>query len=467
MRNVRRAIWAGVAVWAAAGLAGCGNNLFTNGGSSITSAMTTTQTMITDAPADQVLSLGLTVDSIVMTDAAGNSTSVLSTPVTIEASHLDAVREPLLPPIKVPQDTYVSATITVANPVVVYVDTTTGKAVKATAVLADAKTTVTFASPIVVGTVAQPLCFDLLVGPSVAISGTTVTVTPTFNVIQVPLASAPTNGNNGLVSGVFGQVVSVSGTTLTIALPNGQSLAIATNSSTVLQGFNALSDLTAGELVDVDVAQQSSGGLLALRVHLIPAAAKALFVGPITAVTGSPATSFTQLIRQPLGVGVSTTAIGTTQTVTIDGSTTFALAPMAGTLPVLPFTPLFNASTLFAGQNVQVAASAVSVTAASVTAASVTLFPQTIEGAVTAVSVSGGLTVYTVTLASDSALAKLTGQTSAVIYTGTMTQATTSTAVIVGSSARFVGLLFSDKGTLRMMAVAACDPPGAAPVQKH
>ncbi|MES2392675.1 MAG: DUF5666 domain-containing protein [Acidobacteriota bacterium] len=468
MRMMKCGVGAGALLAAVVAMTGCGNNLFTNGGSTITSAATTvTQTMITDAPSDQVLALSLTVDSVVLTDSAGNSISVLSKPVTIEASHLNAIKEPFLPPIKLPQDTYVSATITVANPVVVYVDPTTGKAVKATAVLSSPSTTVTFTTPIVVGAQAAPICFDLLVGPSVAISGTTVTVTPTFNVFQVPLAANPTNGSNGRVDQIFGQVVSVSGTTLTITLPNGQTLAIATDTNTKLQDIKALTDLTAGELVDVDAVQQSTGGVLALRIHLIPAHANSLFVGPVTAVTGSPATSFTQLVRQPLGPSAPVSATATTQTVAVTPATTFQLAPTVGTLPTLPFVPTFSAATLFAGENVVVAADAVASATSTVTASSVTLAPQTLEGAVTAINVTGGLTVYTITLPSGSALASLTGQTTAVVYTNTMTQAIMSATPGPGSSVRFVGLLFSDKGALRMMAVAACDPPGAAPVQHH
>jgi hypothetical protein len=54
-----------------------------------------------------------------------------------------------------------------------------------------------------------------------------------------------------------------------------------------------------------------------------------------------------------------------------------------------------------------------------------------------------------------------------VVYTSTSTQATTAQTPAVGSTVRFVGVLFSDHGVLRMAAVAACDPAGAPPPQKH
>ena len=447
-------------------LNGCSNGTLTTG-TTISPAVktTTTQTLITDAPADQVLALGLTVDSIVLTDSAGSTTTVLSKPVMIEASHLDAVQEPLLPPLNIPQDTYVSATITVASPVVVYADSTTKTVVKVDATLAAASTTVTFTTPITVSATSAPICFDLLVGQSVAISGSTVTVTPTFNVAQISLAKQPTNGGNGRVNGVVGQVVSVSGTSLVVATPNGQQITLTTNTSTVLQGFTALSTLTAGELVDADVAQQQDGSLLALRIHLMTQATNML-LGPVTAVTGSPATSFTQLVRQPLGPSVPDSTTGSSYTVSVTSSTTFGLAPQAGTLPSLPFTALFSASNLIAGQNVMVAASSISGTTA--VASSVTLAPQTVDGTIASMTTgSGGLTAYVVTLPSQSALASLTGATTVTVYSNSGTQMMNASQLAVGSTVRFNGLLFNDNGTLRMVAGACNDGPAPAPPQKH
>jgi len=457
-------------------LAGLGLNGCSGAGGNAIGAnvpTTLTQTLVTDAPADQVLSLGMMVDSIVLTDAAGKTVSVLVSPVPIEASHLDAVQEPLLPPLNIPQDTYVSATITVANPVVVYVDTTTKKAVTATSTLMNAATKVTFAKPITVSATSAPICFDLLVGQSVTLipSSTTVLpappdvadVSPTWNITQIPLAGNPTNGGNGKVSGIIGGVVSTSATSLVIGLPNQQPFTLTTNSATVLEGFTALANLTAGELIDADYAQQSNGTNLALRIHLIAASAGDVFLGPVTAETGSPVTSFTQLVRQPLGPTAPPTATGTSYTVTVTGSTTFGTAAQMGPLPVLPFPVLFSAANMIAGQNVMVGASAVSGT--NVTADSVTLVPQTVDGTVTAETVTAAYTVYTVTLPTPSALGSLTGATTVIVYAGNMTQVVGATPIVIGSTVRFNGLLFNDAGTLRMLAGASCDPPPAAPPQ--
>jgi len=46
---------------------------------------------------------------------------------------------------------------------------------------------------------------------------------------------------------------------------------VTTNSSTILQGFTALTALTAGQLVEVDFTLQSGGVYLASRIELEPA----------------------------------------------------------------------------------------------------------------------------------------------------------------------------------------------------
>jgi len=484
MRN-KMLLIAVVTALAVVGLAlvGCG------GGSGTTSNLisssvpgTATQTVITDAPADQVLALALKVDSISLTDTAGLSTgNLLKNPVPIEVSHLDAVQEPLLPPLNIPQDTYASAVITVEAPIVVFADSTAKQVYKVNATLAGSTDTVTLSPTITVSATSAPIVFDLLVGQSVAISGTgssaTVTVTPTFNVTQLTLPTGttpPTNQNQGKVSGVVGAVVSTTTSSLTITDPKGQQLTMATNTNTQLVGFTSLSTLTAGELVSADIAQQKDGSFLALRIQLMPNVAN-LLIGPVTAVTGSPATSFTELVRQPVGATATSTATATTYTVTVNGTTTFNLAPQATAQPVtvsglgLPFTPTFTAATLFAGQNVAVGTTAIDTTADTATAGSVTLAPQTVEGTVSAVSAGAGYTAVTVTLPTQSALATLTGKTSVVVYLApvSFTQMMNATALppIVGVTMRFNGLLFNNGGTLSLVALGCNDMPPGPPVQ--
>ena len=48
---------------------------------------------ITDAPSDEVIATSLTLNSVLLTDTAGKTASLLTSPLTFEATHLDAVQE--------------------------------------------------------------------------------------------------------------------------------------------------------------------------------------------------------------------------------------------------------------------------------------------------------------------------------------------------------------------------------------
>ena len=78
---------------------------------------------ITDAPSDEVIATSLTLNSVVLTDTAGKTASLLTSPLTFEATHLDAVQEPLFTPA-VPEDTYVSVMLKYSNAEVAYIDPT-------------------------------------------------------------------------------------------------------------------------------------------------------------------------------------------------------------------------------------------------------------------------------------------------------------------------------------------------------
>jgi hypothetical protein len=418
---------------------------------------------ITDAPGDQVVAASLTLNSIVLTDSKGLTASILSSPLTFEAAHLDAVQEPLFTPA-IPQDTYTSVYLTYSNAVVDYIDPTTKQLVTGTAALANTSQTITFATPITIGNSQTSLLVDYLVAQSVSISGTTVTVTPTFDVKAVPIPPQPTNGTNGLLPGVQGKVSAVGTNQFTLVDPRGNSTVIAVNSNTQYQGpgFNSFSQLAVGMIVQVDIQIQQNGTLLALRVEeqVPPNALGQLLIGPVTAVTGSPATSFTELTQ--VHVGPSPTAAPVEKdTITINGSTKFQLPGRFQNIQVggVPFTPAFDASTMFAGQVVAVATSNLSNNAA--TADSVTLAPETVGGTITAQSTTAGWTTITLTLNSGSWLAALTGKTSVLVLLPPSPVASTApNAPAVGSAMRFNGFLFNNNGTLVLVAVAQGPPPG-------
>jgi hypothetical protein len=443
----------------------------------ITPSSTAVPVSITDAPGDQVLAASLTLNSIVLTDAAGKTASILSAPITFEAAHLDAVQEPLFTPA-IPEDTYTSVALTYSNAEVTYLDPTTKKPVQAAATLENTGQTVTFPTPIVVNNATTTLLVDYLVANSVTISGSTVTVTPDFHIAPIPVPPTPTTGVNGLQCGIQGKVTALGANSFTLTLPSGTPLVIDVNSSTQYQGLSGFSGLAVGALVEVDVITQTNGALLAARVEqqVPPNATAEMLVGPVTAVTGSPATSFTQVVRQKIGPTPSTTPIET-DTITVNGSTAFlfpgrfATVSATAAAPALPFAADFSASTLFAGQVVSVATNGVTNNAA--TANSVALAPQTVDGTITGIyppvnNVVPNWAKTVIALPSGSWLATVTGQSSVTVYTpigcptaaGCYLQQINSTPPAVGNTIRFNGFLFKNSGSLVMVALVQADGPG-------
>jgi hypothetical protein len=289
-----------------------------------------------------------------------------------------------------------------------------------------------------------------------------VTVTPAFHVAAASIPQQPTNGTNGLQCGIQGKVTALGSNNFTITNAQGTALVIYVSASTQYQGLGGFSALAVGALVEVDTITQSDGTLLAARVEeqVPPNANSQMLVGPVTAVTGSPATSFTQVVRQQIGPSATTSPIET-DTIAITSSTTFLLPGRFSNVTgsTTPFTPRFSAATLFAGQVVSVATNGVTGNAA--TAVSVALSPQTVGGTIASIAnSSGNYTAYALTLPSGSWLAALTGLTTVTVYANDNVQAINSSQMAVGNSVRFNGFLFNNNGSLVVLADVQADGPG-------
>lgn len=465
-RLTRMLSFAGIFALAAGLVSGCSNSVSPNTVTTVTTPAVAVPVLITDAPNDQLLSFSLTINTITLTDTAGKTYSVLSTPTTEEITHLNGIQAPLVT-ASLAADTYVSGTITFSNPAITYVSSS-GAAVVASPVLATTSYTFTFPTPFTVSNSNTSLVVDLLAGQSVTISGTTVTVSPVFALKPTPPATTvPPQSQNGTGMQQLATVVSVSGTSVTLEPGSGPNFTVTTNSSTILQGFTSLSALTAGQIVQVDFILQSGGVYLATRIQLPPpppnGAATNLLGGPVTSVGSG---SFKMALMQALGPNapVSATAVSLF-TVTTNSSTNFAISPQFVTLTGLPFTPSFTSANLTAGQNVGVIATGVSGNTG--TASTVYLMPQTVDGTVTAIAPSGAYTAYTYTLASGSAFATLSGATTITVYTGSSTAPPPPTAtgaappaITVGSTVRFNGIILNlGNGTFAM--IAGCSPDAA------
>ena len=294
------------------------------------------------------------------------------------------------------------------------------------------------------------------------------TMSPTFSLAPFVLSPSPTNSGSGKVSGLKAEVASLgTSSSLTLTVPGGKvgtrSLAVTYNSATVFQGVNNSSALAAGMFLDMDGAIQPDGSLLATRIAVEDPTAINQSSGPLMMV-GSVTPVLMQYGRTQLGK--LTTINGQSgfyfDTPLFDfSSSVFNISGQMTNLQNLPFVPSFNASTMVAGQNVDITSPNFSNSGGVYTPANtITLFPQTINGTVLTSQQVGSFTDYTVSLASYDlfpTLAVQQGQTTVLtnpgqveVYVDSNTQKINKQALAPGSTLRFYGLVFNDNGTLRM-----------------
>jgi hypothetical protein len=330
--------------------------------------------------------------------------------------------------------------------------------------------TVSLPEPITIAGDAMGLSLDLLVSKSATYNSCTASsnqpgalesfsITPTFSLTPVNFSAQPANGGIAPLTGLTGIVASVSaaGGSFTVTGADGPVWTANTNGSTVFQGVTGLSARVAGLPVEMSATIQADGSLLATRVEVDDTnpANLSLAVGPVSQTAPSNP-SFFSLGREVQGY-LYANGSGGSQAFTTANAVYQISGPLAN-LSSLPFSPSFNNANIVAGQNVSVISHGV-VSGGYLPVSTLTLVPQTLNGTVTAVSSGSGFEIYTVALAAYDALPNLAGQNeqnvlvnpgSVVVYVDSNTALLNSGAIAVGSLLRFNGLLFNDKGTLRM-----------------
>jgi hypothetical protein len=288
-----------------------------------------------------------------------------------------------------------------------------------------------------------------------------------FDLTPMTIAAQPSNSANGMAFGLHGIIASVAsgGAGITVdslsTFLGSLSWTVTVNNATTMQGGLTPGQLAAGAVIEMDVAIQQDGSLLATRLAQISANLPNLTVasGPLLNVTAPV----------PVILVAGTTQEGLLAQY-MNGSLFYNFATAAfqtsgqiGNLSALPFSASFNAGNMVAGQRVLVSTQAAGPAAggpAYTPLTQLTLLPQTIDGTVTGYSSEGNFTTYTVQLATYDlfpVLAVQPGQTTLLtspdevtVYVDGNTQMLNSSAVDVGSVARFYGLVFNDNGTLRM-----------------
>ena len=455
----------------AAFVAGCGGG--GSGSDTALSGSTTVVVLASSTANDQLVEFPLTLNSLTLTSQSGKTVTLLAAPVSTEFIHLNGNIEPLAT-VSIPQDTYASATAVYGGtaPVCIGLQSPTA------GILIDGAlngpgtpaVTVNLPAPIQVTGAAMGLVLNLQVSQSAPFSGScaqnlSVPVSPVFNLTPLVIAAQPTNSANGKALGLEGSITSIgaAGTQFTVSVPygywNGKPpiWQVGTNGSTKFQGIGGVSGLSTGMPVDMDVALQADGSLMATRVAVYYTDATNLSLSIGQLISAGPSQSFVD--------GLTTQEVG--DLAQLDdrfgyGNASSQISGQFTNVQNLPFAATFDAATMVAGQNVLVTSNAPPVDGfppLPLPLASLILVPQTINGKVSAISTSGNFTIYTVTLAPYDLFAELAGQpgqpaltspNTAVVYTDSNTQALNSGPVRVGGVFRFYGLVFNDSGTLRM-----------------
>jgi hypothetical protein len=449
-------------------VAGCG------GGSGSTLTGNTAVTVLASSTAnDQLSQYRLTVQSLTLTSQSGTTVTLLDTPQTAEYIHLNGGVEPLTT-VSIPEGVYTAATATVTpgGPTCVGMEANNGGLLTNGAIgfgpTAASGVTVKLPSPITVTGTSMGLELNLQVAETVssfdcvASQLGSATITPTFNLTALTIATQPTNQSNGKAIGLHGLLAAVEtgGSSFSVTGADGPTWQVASSSSTVFQGVTGAAQLAAGMPVDMDVTIQAGGVLLATRVAVYDANPSTLTMenGPLLQIAASQSTLFAHVDDW---AGPITYGLSITNPFSFNNAV-FQISGQLANVQSLPFTASFNASNMVDGQNVFMTthATAESRYPIYVPVTTMTLIPQTINGKVISVSTSGNFTVYTVTLAAYDLfpdLAVQPGQTTVVsnpgnvvIYVDGNTQLLSSSSIAVGSVLRFNGLVFNDSGTLRM-----------------
>jgi hypothetical protein len=231
-----------------------------------------------DAPLASVVGFDVTINSITLTGSKG-SPLVLSTPTTVDFARLLGLRSPLAFN-SVPADTYTSATFTLSNPAISWVDMSTtppsiGAPISAyfsptTGTATQTTVTVNFPTPMVVGgNGLAGLRMEFDIRQSVAVDGNgqvTGMVNPTIYAKAVQ-ASDP----NGQVTDLTGGLVSVNAASNSFVIqgPYGRQLTIDINRSTQFNSGWSINDLATPAIVGVQGSFQADGSLMASNVEVI------------------------------------------------------------------------------------------------------------------------------------------------------------------------------------------------------
>jgi hypothetical protein len=307
-------------------------------------------TVGTDAPLPSVVSCEVTVSGITLNNGSTN-VSVLSQPQTADFAQLSGLHQ-LLDLTSVPTGTYTAATITIASPVIGYINTNVTPPTVTTinGTLTQSTVTVNLAQPVTVSNAdlfGLRMEFDLRQSLQTDGNGqVTGTVNPVFEVALLNSTDSQVSIDD-FPAGVVGVT---GGNTFTVQGPHGRQWTVVTNSDTAMDDASTpVSSFTTNTIVEVS-------GTLDPVTHNIDASEVQVvsmdnfyMAGLLTSVRPStgPATQADLYVRVLLPA-VNGISDGQIYTFNLNGSERYMIGNI--TLPLT--TLLFNNSELAAGQRV-------------------------------------------------------------------------------------------------------------------
>jgi hypothetical protein len=460
-------------------ICGCGANPAmsatesTSGGSGQSTAApvpgenTTVTVLFSSTANDELTDFQLSLGTLTLTDAAGKNVTVFALNNGSQLSefiHSNSVLDPKMS-VSIPQDIYTSATLTFANPQFSFVTYNSGYIYFNTAVSIGGggfgPAHVTLPAPITVSGQSMALIVDSDVSESVSMSGSpqknnfSSSVAPSFSITEMPASEAQDASDDAQVN-ALGEIGSLETSTsgaasLVLNLPSGTPLTIASDSNTTWQGVNGYDSLSTGMFADVDVAMQPDGTLLATRVEVPDSAARDLVTGPVFNVDPS-AGIFNLVGEREQGRDFSSGFRSGGMALQFTGNTEFRAYGGFQAPQGLPFTPVFDSTSIAAGQNVAVTSQSIPLSGPCPTVTTVTLLPQTVDGTVDSVTSNNGFQIYALNLASYDPLSTTHGSTTLEVYVGSQARLLNSTPAQPGQVLRVHGMVFSEQGSLNMVA---------------
>jgi len=333
--------------------ASCGSSSSSSTPTSPTSQQASVFVTGEDAPLPSVVGFDVTINSITL-NGNSNSPQVLSTATTVDFARLLGLRSPL-GFNSVPADTYNSATFSLSNPVISYIQMTPSPTVtpmngtfNSSGAPTTTTVTVNFPSPMVVSSNGLAgLRVDFDIRQSVAVDGdgnVTGVVNPTIYAKAVKASDS-----DGQVTDLMGGLVSVNaaGNSFVIQGPYGHQLTVDVNSSTQFNSGWNINDLAAPAVVGVQGYFQADGSLMAGNVEVITTS-QAFLSGRVLAVnpTSGPVQQITLWVGETSADLVSD--VDTIQTINVSAVTQYDMCFFNNFFT----NALFNSSTVIVGQRI-------------------------------------------------------------------------------------------------------------------